>query len=330
MFSGTAVETTMFSRWTCSDIDTDVLMRYNGSILLTGGVAIETINLFRLFESKYWNEGCLVVMSCLCPPTGWKRELQRLHFRYAGWEFTDGPRTRSWYDTLCYEAVVAQMARATVCSIARSEDLMWPCKTPASVCPMAPVPGYTPKACNHPIDHPLQPLYGGDSLTMRASVDGPISVGQFIKTDGRIDLLDLCREALAMDIAVLFLAEWGGALCRACMDALCYEAIAYQTLAVTQHSTSAPKRVLGGPGEKEDGYTYLDFYDHAEGYSLEKLLKSCADRVTGDQEKLWAITDQLTVGEKACINTAVMWHYAVPRSVRWEKTNMFTAVCGIQ
>ena len=92
---------------------------------------------------------------------------------------------------------------------------------------------------------------------MRASLDGPISVGQFIKTDGRIDLRDLCREALVKDISVLFLAEWDGALCRACMDAFCYEAIAYQTLAVTQHSMSAPKRVLWGPGEKEDGCTYV-------------------------------------------------------------------------
>ena len=313
----------MFSKWVCSDMNTEVLMRYNGSSIQTGGVAIETINLFRLFESKYWNEDCLVVMSCLCPPTGWKSDLQRLHKRYAAWEFTDGPRTRSWYDTLCYEAVVAQMARATVCSIARSEDLIWPSKTPATVCPMAPVRGYTPKACNHPVDHPLQTLCGGGSLTMRASLDGPISVGQLIKPDGRIDLLDLCREALAIDIHVLFLAEWDGGLCRACMDAFCYEAIAYQPLAVTQHSMSAPKRVLG---PDEDGYTYPEFYDHAQGYYLEKLLLLS---ITEDQEKLWAITDELTVDEKACISTAVMWHYGVPRSVRWEKTNMFTAVCGI-
>ena len=132
---------------------------------------------------------------------------------------------------------------------------------------MAPVPGYTPKACNHPVDHPLKTLYGGGSLTMRASLDGPISVGQLIKTDGRIDILDLCREALAIDIHVLFLAEWDGALCRACMDAFCYEAIAYQPLAVTQHSMSAPKRVQG---PDEDGYTYPEFYDHAEGYYLGK------------------------------------------------------------
>ena len=122
----------------------------------------------------------------------------------------------------------------------------------------------------------------------------------------------------------LFFAEWDGALCRACMDAFCYEAIAYQPLAVTQHSMSAPKRVLG---PDEDGYTYPEFYEHAQGYYLEKLLLLS---ITEDQEKLWAITDELTVDEKACISTAVMWHYGVPRSVRWEKTNIFTAVCGIQ
>ena len=60
------------------------------------------------------------------------------------------------------------------------------------------------------------------------------------------------------------------------------------------------------------------------------MLKSCADRITEDQDKLRAITDSVMVNVKACISTVVMWHYGVPLRVRWEKTNIFTAVCGIQ
>ena len=295
------IQMTLFSRWVCSDINTDVLMKHNGPTLLDEGVAIETLNVFRLFESKYCGEDCLIVMSCLCPPTDWKEILQHLHTKYAKWT-PDGPSTRSWYDTLCYEAVVAQMTRATVCSIARSGDLIWPCKTPAILCPMAPVPWYKPKACNHAADKPLHELAGGESLTMRASLNGPISVCQFIKADGRIELLDLCRKALSINIHVLFLAEWDGALCRACVNAFRYQTISYQPNLHVARAT--PKRKLNS----STGYTYPEFFEHAEGNWLEELLRNCLGDVVLPQEVL----AELRVNKRACISTAVMWHYGVP------------------
>ena len=38
------------SRWVCSDINTDMLMRHNGPYLQGQGISVEAINLFRLFE----------------------------------------------------------------------------------------------------------------------------------------------------------------------------------------------------------------------------------------------------------------------------------------
>ena len=141
----------MAPQFICSDLNTDVLMRHNGPRLQELGVAIEGINLFQLFDTEHSNKECLILMGCLYPPTDWQEYLAILHQRYAGWKIKDAASRRAWYDTLCYEAVVAQMPRATVCSISRSVDLLRPCKTPAVVCPLTPVLGHTPKGvqlCN--------------------------------------------------------------------------------------------------------------------------------------------------------------------------------------
>ena len=154
----------MFSKWVVSDLTTDSLMHNHGPSLSQHGVTIESIDWLRMFDTKYAKKDCLVVMSCVCPRVSWKDYLSRLHVKCAGFRVEDG-NMQWWYQALVYDAVVAQLSKATVVSITRKGDFPMPSYTPPVVCPSVSIPGYHPTAY-HPdclaslYDIPHEELFG--------------------------------------------------------------------------------------------------------------------------------------------------------------------------
>ena len=145
---------------------------------------------------------------------------------------------------------------------------------------------------------------------MRASLDGPIDPNRFVKSDGRMELLDLCMQAVSKNMHVLFLGEWDGTLCRTCVDAVRCQEISYQPPGDQPPSFSATVK------RKFKSWTgcYREFFEYAEWYRFEELLRASAEQEE-DAECIHVPPSDLAevrVKSRASINAVVMWYFADP------------------
>ena len=293
--------------WVASDLSTECLLHYSGRRLEQLGVAVHQQNVFELHKTHWVNSRNLVIMSCICPPEHMKNHLAHLLKRYCGWTPAAADR-RYYYDALVFEAVIAQLPASTVVSITRRMDYKVSGNTPYVTYPMAPVLGYTPKACNHGLDAGLHNLQGGDSLDMRFNLDGCLVPPS---CSSSIDLVDLCSAAEENGVNVLFLGEWDGSLSAACKQA-CMTKTRRPFVSDWRPAIVGPRvshlRELGG--SRGD---FSCFYKYAEEFRYEELLRQWADAVRRHpdiEQGPLGVDIALELEPRTGLNAAVMWFFA--------------------
>ena len=291
----------LLKNWIITDIDCGVLNRHNGPMLERYGATIKNIDIFQLFrDTELTGSPCLVVMGCLCPPTSHKDYLIHLIKKYNNFNPNPAER-RTAYDSWAFEAVVGQMEKATVVQIVRSGDYQKTGSTPAVTAPLAHVPGYIARACNHPQDDELVPLQGQQHMVAKISTRGPLDPRDFVGYAGAFNLVGACASATALGMKVLFLAEWDGSLSWGCALGMMYVGHCQDCPIIDYQTPVAPlERTLGG----ETG-DYRDFYMHAESHRCIELFEKIK-KEGGVLPEVWPPNLQ----PHASLNAAAMWYHA--------------------
>ena len=248
------------ANWFVTDISTDTLRLNHGPQLQRYGARVLAVDLFEMFKLQELQGPSLIIVSCLCPTTEMVPRLCDLIRKYGHFN-PDAAQRRSMFDSWAFEAIVGQMPSATVVSLCRTSDMLKPGSTPCISAPMDTVPGYVPKACNHPPGDNLHELSGGSAINARVSLNGPLHPSEYIGPTGKFNLVEACCTATALGIKVVFLAEWDGSLSLGCAHGVMHYEITHNIPSLIY---KAPSRV---PEVRTmNGYTltYRDFFDYAE------------------------------------------------------------------
>ena len=259
------------------------------------------IDIFQMFRHVELAAGpALVIMGCVCPPVSHRDSLGRYINKYQNYN-PNGYERRMWYDAFAFEAVVGQMSRATVVQIVRAGDSVKIGATPAVTAPLAHVPGYVARACNHPVDAPLHALQGQDNMVARISTTGVLDPRDFIQSTGQFNLVSACATATALNIRTVFLAEWDGSLSLGCGLGVMYANHLNEFPVIDYQRSRQPlQRSMGGrTGD------YKDFYAHAESHRCKELFDEIM-KIGGELPEAWPPN----LEPQASINAGCMWFHA--------------------
>ena len=140
-------------------------------------------------------------------------------------------------------------------------------------------------------------------MSAKISMTGPLDPRNFIDTTGQFNLVKACMAAQALDIKIVFCAEWDGSLSLGCANGVMYSNFISHLPPVPPPLNGMEEPLLRTKG----GWSYKSYYGHAEERRCAEIFRDIAKNGGGELPLEWPPKN---VEPHAGLNAACMWYYA--------------------